>query len=395
MRKVLSFLIVLCINMTACHERELAPLVESDHKPGVVSNVKVENLPGGAKISYTLPDDVDLLYVIAEFQTQNNQQRVVKSSVYKNFVLLEGLVTTGDQEVVLYAVNRGENRSDPVSTIITPLTAPIETVYETLAVKSDFGGVNLKFTNEEQNEYVLYTMIKDSVGEWTLYDRLYTSAKEWDYGVRGLPAEETEFAFYFMDRWLNYSDTLYGTYTPLYEEELNKELWRHSPLDNDYFEPLYTQHPVSRLWSGTTQNYFFLKPYEGIDFPLWVTIDLGQRAIFSRMRVNQVSHNNNTGWLFTNGSPRTYEVWASNDPASDGSWESWTKVGDFESIKPSGYPLGQLSNEDMALARHGEDFNFPLMNESYRYIRFKVTSTWGNNPIIRISELTFWGQPEQ
>ncbi|SFB82309.1 protein of unknown function [Parapedobacter composti] len=393
MRKISLFAIALLF-LAGCQERELAPLVTSDAKPGTVSNVGVENLPGGAKITYSLPGDPDLLYVVAEYAIRGGEgRRIAKSSVYKNHIVLEGFVSTEPQEVILYAVNRSENRSEPTSVTIQPLKAPIHTVFESLQVAQDFGGVNLHFVNEQRREYVLYTLIKDEDNEWKTYDRLYTSAAEWRHNVRGLPPEETEFAFLFSDKWLNRSDTLFQTLTPMFEIELDKGIWQHYPLNNDYFTPLYPAHPVQNLWSGRTSNYFFLQPYDGIELPLWVTIDLGQKAIFSRFRLNQPTHNNMENWMYTNGSPRKYEIWGSNDPSQDGSWDSWVKLAEFESIKPSGLPLGQLSNEDRAQSRAGEDSNFPQLSEAYRYIRFTVTETWGYTPIIRVSELTLWGQP--
>ncbi|HLT86082.1 MAG TPA: DUF5000 domain-containing lipoprotein [Sphingobacterium sp.] len=396
MKRISAFIAFIFVFMTACKEAEMAPLVSNDTKPGVVSNIEVENLPGGAKISYALPNDPDVLYVAAEFSTKGEKKRVVKSSVFKNHVILDGFIRTDEQEVTLYVVNRSENRSEPATAFIKPLRAPITDVYESLDIEGDFGGVNVKFFNKAEQAYVFYTLVKDEDGGWREHDRLYTEGRgERVHGVRDLPPEPLDFAFFFTDKWQNSSDTLYQTFTPLYEEALSKDLWNHYPLDNDYFTPLYASRPVKSLWTGSTQDYFFLQAKPDLTFPLWLTIDLGQAAIFSRLRVNQVSHNNATNWLFTNGSPRTYEVWGSNNPSSDGSWDSWTKLGDFESIKPSGLPLGTLSNEDMAVARAGEDFLFPKppMTEAYRYIRFNITSTWGNIPIIRISELTFWGQP--
>ncbi len=57
---------------------------------------------------------------------------------------------------------------------------------------------------------------------------------------------------------------------------------------------------------------------------------------------------------------REFEIWGSNNPNADGSWASWDSIGTFESFKPSGLPLGQVSAEDIQFARvDGEDFDFP------------------------------------
>src|SRR5690606_15097527 len=100
--------------------------------------------------------------------------RIAKSSVFKNYMVLEGFISTDEQEVSLYTVNRSEGRSDPVIVRIKPDISPIADVFETLIAGNGFGGVHLKFLNEARKEYVLHTLIKSSSGEWIIYDRLYT-----------------------------------------------------------------------------------------------------------------------------------------------------------------------------------------------------------------------------
>src|SRR5690606_14868996 len=335
-----------------------------------------------------LPNNADLLYVVAEFSTKFGEKRVAKSSVFKNHLLLEGFISTDEQDVLLYAVNRSEERSDPVIVKIKPDTPPIVDVFNTLKVGSGFGGAHLKFINDAGKEYVLHTLIKGESNEWIIYDRLYTATNDVDYSVRGLPAERTDFAFYFVDEWQNSSDTLYQTLEPLYEEELNKDLWQHYPLQGEYYEPNRPAQalPLS-LW-GRSAVTFNLKPYDGLTLPHWITIDLGQKAIIGRMNVKP-----NSVQMFQSGSVKTFEIWGSNSPNPDGTWESWEFMGYFESFKPSGMPLGQKSPEDIARGNAGEEFTFSSFEQGYRYIRFKTLTTYSGSPQILIDELTLWGQP--
>lgn len=393
--KRLIFLFITCaVLFISCQEKKLGPLIKDNGAADVLKDVSVDNLHGGAKISYTLPDDPNLLYVEAEFST-NNEKRTVKASKFKNFVVLEGFKDTAKYIVNLYTVTRSEKRSDPIEVTIKPLKPPIYYIYQSLKVNKTFGGINISFYNDLEEEYVLHTLIRDSTNAWVAYDRLYTSAKEREYAIHGLPAVPTDFAFFFVDKWQNRSDTLFKTLTPLYEEELDKSLWKFYPLDNDTYAPRWDR-PIENIWDGslTTQPY-------GIDpskasFPQWFTIDLGQRVIFSRFRFNEYFKDraNNRQWAFGGGSPKEYEIWGSNNPSKDGSWDNWTLLGKIESIKPSGLPILQLSNEDIAAVIHGEDFTFPYTGEAYQYIRFKTLSTWGGTSGLMFAEITLWGQPQ-
>src|SRR5690606_36513616 len=233
-----------------------------------------------------------------------------------------------------YTVNRSENRSEPMQVKIKPLISPLEITFSSLKAEGDFGGVTLSCVNETASEFVFYTLTRAETGGWGIYDRLYSSAKERDYSIRGLNAEPQEFGFVLQDKWQNRSDTLYKTLTPLYEEELDKSLWKHYPLDNDI--PTDPSRPLWGLWDDGPSGLSVLT-YPGITLPNWLTIDLGQTAVLGRMKMYAIPQSqNNYPWFYSSGSPRRFEIWGSNNPTLDGSWDSWTLLGRFESIKPSG-----------------------------------------------------------
>ena len=368
------------------------PLEKSDGIPGKLTNISVENLPGASKISYTLPDDPSVLYVLAEFSTKEGETRIAESSAYTDYIILEGFATTDEQSVTLYAVNRSEVRSEPIEVTIKPLTAPIHEVYKELVVLEDFGGIKLQVHNELEKEYVLYTLKKNEDGVYESYDLLYTNSRLREYLMTGLPAEAMDFAFVFMDKWQNKSDTLFKTLTPLYEEKLDKTKWNLKVLDNDTYTPESGDNP-RLLWDDITTNRYRLHGTLTPNPPHWLTIDLGQTAMLSRIRVNAY-WTTNYNWLFNRQSPRYFEIWASNNPSQSGSWENWDKLGSFESTKPSGLPLGEFTNEDLAVGAAGEDFTLPYNGVSYRYIRFVTISTWDTRPNTYWGELTLWGNPE-
>lgn len=379
---------VVLLAVTGCSDIVNEPLVMNGDKPAPVSNIQVENLPGGAKISYTLPPNKDFSYVEAVFAShESGEKRVVKSSQYKNFVELEGFATEDEYEVELYSVNRSEVKSDPVKTVIKPLTAPITTVFNSLQVREDFGGVNIQVFNDLEKEYILYTLLKDDEGKWTVYDRLYMKSKYRNYSVRGLEPEEMDFAFVLTDKWKNSSDTLQMALTPFYEEQFEKD-WLALHLPGDSWEGAYGL-TLDKLWDGSLANIdYFIGNLPVAPLPNHFTIDLRKPLKISRMKVNQYTF----GYQYGLGNPRTFEIWGSNDPPANGSWDNWTLLLQAESIKPSGLPGTAFTNEDTAYAVAGEEYDFPLETGAYRYIRFRTIRTWGGSENILLHEITFWGQ---
>lgn len=393
MRTKIYILAICLIAMTACEQDEKGPMVKQGGTPSVLSNISVENLNGGANITYTLPDDPTLLYVMATYSLSSGVERTVKSSVFKNSLLLEGFSTTEEREITLYTVDRSENKSAPMKVKVNPLVSPLEFTFTTLDVRGDFGGVTLSVFNETETDFVFYTLRKTETGEWIILDQYYSSAREINHSIRGLEAVSQEFAFVIQDKWQNQSDTLFRALTPLYEEELAKSLWKHYRLDNDI--PIMPASPVSNLWSGTSSNYS-VRVVDAPDLvlPNWITIDLGQTAVLGRMKMQAITATtSNYQWLYSSGSPRRFEIWGSNDPTPDGNWDSWTQLGEFESIKPSGLPIGYKTAEDIAQGLAGEDYKFENYDTAYRYIRFVLVQTWGNIPTLMMQELTFWGEP--
>jgi len=375
--------------MFSCKETSHGPLVDGVGVPGHLSSIKVENLPGAAKISYALPSDSKFLYVLAEYKDDRGIVHTVKSSNYKNYVLLEGFGTESEYTVNLYTVGKSEDRGEPNQVTIKPLKAPVHSTFETLSIVETFGGVGVNFTNKFGSEFIVYTMFKDENGEWVDRDLFYSAAESNQYAVRNFAPEPTEFGFYIIDKWKNRSDTLVATLVPLYEEELDKSLWKDVALLDDFNEPRYS--PLYQLWTPGATTYFFQdsRVLEKTGMPTWVTIDFGREYILGRMKINQVSHSNT--WRFGSCTPRVFEIWGTNNPTTN--WEDWDNLGEYESIKPSGTPVGApLTDDDLRVNAEGESYDLPISDKSYRYIRYKVLETWGGVNYFCLLELTFWGQ---
>ena len=389
MKSNLIFFLSICtLFFLSCEDDVKKPLTKNEFVPQPPTNIQVENNAGSSKISYTLSEDMELLYVMAVFSSREGKERIVKSSVFKNYVILDGFGESKDYNVKLYAVSRSEIRSEPVNVTVSPLKAMVYRVFETLELRETFGGANIQLANEMENEFTIFTLIKDSLsGDWIEYDRFYTKAKSADYSVRGFEPIPTDFAVFIMDKWKNSSDTLFKNLTPLYEVQFDPLLFSDAKLADDSNQPRYG--PLSELWTPGPKTYFFMKEGVGYVLPNWVTINLGKKYVFGRFHLNLTNHANN--WKYVGGTPQNFEIWASNEPTTD--WNKWTLLGAFEIIKPSGLPVGTLSDADHAQIAIGHDFDFPFQPNSFRYIRFKTISTFGGVATINFREIVLYGQP--
>ncbi|MEC3881655.1 DUF4998 domain-containing protein [Parapedobacter sp. 10938] len=142
-------------------------------------------------------------------------------------------------------------------------------------------------------------------------------------------------------------------------------------------------------WDGTAaEGRGFHTPELG--YPVQFSIDLGTLAVLHQMKLWQREVDNA---YFNEGNPKKFEIWGSQDPSSDGSDNGWVKLGEFQSVKPSGLPLGELSDEDIAVASTGETFYFDDPTTAVRYIRFRILEVWKpDRPSAHVMELSFAGE---
>lgn len=188
-------------------------------------------------------------------------------------------------------------------------------------------------------------------------------------------------------------DTFYTNYEliedPFFEVKFDKSLWKNAMLGDDAYNSEWSVE-VWKLPSLWDEGDLFFYQATSYGIPNWFTIDLGAKYRITKMRVNQLTHGE--GWMFNGGAPKKFEIWGSNTPSTN--WNDWNLLGTFESVKPSGLPLGQLSNEDYAVNSAGENYNFNPTPNSFQYIRFKTLEIFNaaDNHVC-LKELTFWGQP--
>lgn len=379
--------------LLSCKQEMPGPLSDDGAAPDPVSNVQVENLSGAAKIMYALPGNSNLLYVKAEYES-NGVKRDAKSSFYNNSLIVDGFGDTNEHTVTLYAVSYGEKISNPVSVKIKPLTPPIQVARNSLKVVAAFGGINVAYENPDKGNLILQILRKGADQLWSLADTYYTKSLGGNFYVRGQQSIETEFGVVVKDRWDNRTDTLKIKLTPIFEQELDKAKFKEGvngilfPTEPAAFSSGWV---LKNLWDNSlTKGY---QTIEKIALPLWVTFDLGVKAKLSRYKIWQRS-----GYYFNHGAPLNWELWGSNNPDADGGWNNWVKLDDYQMTKPSGLPLGQLSDEDNAVALAGQEYDVPIIAPAVRYLRWKHIDSWstpgGTLGFLGFQEISIFGKVE-
>ena len=71
--KELIFYLISLALFIACNEEPVGQTPLDNIAPGKVSDINVTNIPGGAYLTYKLPDDEDLLYVKAIYQLKEEE----------------------------------------------------------------------------------------------------------------------------------------------------------------------------------------------------------------------------------------------------------------------------------------------------------------------------------
>ncbi|QDH79872.1 DUF4959 domain-containing protein [Echinicola soli] len=386
--------LLLALVIGACEVEEIhKPYSNGNTPPGPVFETTVENMPGKAKISYAIPNDPDLLYVKAVYERSNGEEAEIKSSYFNNSLMVEGFADTLAHEVKLYSVNRSEMESEPVTVVIQPKKAPVWDVFESLDVRASFGGIKVDALNPEREDVAIMIMEKNDLGEWEANpNSIYTSTDTIDYALRGMDTLVHEFGFTVRDRWLNYTDTIYSDIAPLYETALPKANYRGLTLPGD--SPHHPSTNLPMMWDGNIIDWGNIYMTQSvISGPHTLTFDTGIEAKMSRIVIWDYPEYYNGRTYYYLGNLKEFEVWGSNDPPADGSYENWVKLGTYSATKPSGLPFGQQSDEDYRVANAGFNWEFDIDAPKVRYLRIRSVRNWGGSTYMAIAEVQVYGDP--
>jgi len=387
--RILLLMLVTFPCLFSCTDYSVGQQPVDNVPPGKVTNVKVENIPGGAILTYKLPSDQDLLYVKATYFLKDTVKMEAKSSIFKDTLKVQGFGDTKQREVTLTAVDASGNESESVAVKVTPLTPPVVSIGESLVLSADFGGMTATWENPTKAEVSVRIDTINKNKEWETAETCYTSTLTGSGSVRGQDTIPRQYRVYVQDRWGNKSPYLIKELTPLYETQWDKSLWTNARLASDVDQT--SGWVMEHIWDGIygdVDNGFSCPPGTG-KWPVTITINLGTVGKISRIKYYQ------RGYLaiFQEGNLKRFEVYGATKKNYVDDLSKWTLLGSFTSHKPSGLPFGQWTAEDKDVACYsGENFTFPIaLSVPIQFIRIRVLETWAGGDNFQIGELFVYG----
>lgn len=400
--KVKGYIAILLLNvfcLTGCGQEEKIGLDPTDNiAPGIPTNISVENIDGGAIISYTAPKDDDLLCVMASYMI-NGIERTTKASPYVNKLKVEGFGQEGTYQITLKSVDKSKNESEPIMVTVNPTTPPVKTIFNSLRIVDSFGGVKLYWENKTEANIII-EVYKKAGDEWVSLENFYSSSKEGQASIRGQKPEPIQFRYRIRDRWDNYSDFLVLESLPLEEIVIDKSKFRTiTALPGD--SPSHPSLTIDKIWDGNTVSSCYHGSSD--DIGRTITFDMGQIAKISRFKMWQRTES--AAWIYSHNNLKHYIIYGCNEiteamrssgyEGTDGltypTFEGWTKIIDVTCYKPSG-DNPTITNEDKEYILNGDEHEVPIDAPAFRYVRIHMLENWSGGTLAQIGEMTFWGQ---
>jgi hypothetical protein len=220
-------------------------------------------------------------------------------------------------------------------------------------------------------------------------------------------------AYFIEDQYLDvlYSDYSSGIVESVYKEvKIPSDRFVNAKLPTDYYAANggAANVQLAAAWDGIRSTGFdasrpYVDVFSSLNTPGWpkhFTIGMGRTVIISHFKMYQFARN-----LYNKSSPHSFELWGSMEPNPDGSFdESWTKLGEYTVVKPSGYDagaankIGAVTAEDQIAFFSGGDYRVDPANQiQVKYLRLKIIDTFDiySNPAaanwLIVDELEFWG----
>ncbi|MDR0422178.1 MAG: DUF5126 domain-containing protein [Proteiniphilum sp.] len=398
-----SLLFLLSLAILSCSELPTGQTPTDSEPPSPLSNVSVTPTHGGAHITYSLPVEDDISYVKCEF-TYAGVSRTARSSIYKNYMELDGIGEPEEIELRLYVVDHSENLSEVHIERFTPLDPPMTAVYNSFEIVPTYGGVVVTWKNPAEAMVGISFMASNDYGELELRDMVFSSLPEDSKKLRPFNTRTRLFALSITDKYENTSDTFRIEVKPFYEVMLDKDKFSTPELAGDNTS-VNDNRPIQKIWDGVLDDPdkyhgWHTDAAAGYTIPQYFTINLGTTAhlthitIFERGEIYPFAQHNLRlfdiyGWP-DEELPRERTDAAYYDNATE--WtKDWTLLAACEVIKPSGMPPGTNTPEDLAAHNAGFDYDLRQDVAPMRYIRFVVHDTWAHTPAMHMAELSVYG----
>lgn len=429
--KILMMLGCICW-LNACDDSE-----QGGDKPVRIENYNVTPIYGGATVTYTIPSARNILYVMAEYE-RNGKTYTERSSVYNNYITIQGFNTTEKVTATLYTVNINEMKSEPLTIEFVPLEALVNLARKSTSIKDDWGGLLISWENIYETDFAIHLLARDSLNRWEEKGLTFSSMKSDKHNFRGLEPVETSFALTFEDKWGNTSDTLFYTGIPLNEVEVSKP-WRdlRGAIPYDNVTQLSSAYDFTKLFDGAFgNNYRYLtgngSTGSSITFEFDRVVKLSRVAIWSNpegggrpvtdnvygevhvvefemwgtksLDLSKLTPENRAYWLhpfsatqqggvmpwvgrFSRLTPEQIEEIPANFA------KDWVYLGHFFVERLD--LLGASENDILAKGIEGFHFDISIDCEPVKIVRFFPLATRDNSPppnnYWQIGELTFWG----
>ncbi len=398
------YFLLLMVAFLSCKKSDgyNTPISKDDTKPGVVTNVKIEDFNGGSVITYKLPNTENLLYVLAKYKINDKVFRETKSSFYTDTIVVNGFAKKQEYEVTLYAVSRANVLSDAVTVKVHPDTPIYQLVRKSIKVAPDFGGINIQGLNPLKKPVgVIIVGLDQSTNSLAIVDQYYTKADTINYSLRGYNTDPRNFGVYLTDEYGNISDTLTTRISPLFEELLDKSKFSTYRLPSD--ADLYADWTVDRLWDNKLTDPGWHTVASTIKkMPAVVTFSIGKTAQLSRF----VLFNRPGEYAYSHGNAKVFSLWGSlKDSPADYKLPLnapvGTVLGDWVNLAnyrfpnpPSGNSPFSATDADRKYVADGVNFNVPFLSPKVKYLRLCISESWSGGGFAHAMEISLYGKAD-
>ena len=392
LKKIISVFTILLITVS-CQDTESGDVTA----PGKLIVETITPTNGGGIISYTLPDDSDILFVRAEYTNTLGEDVFRVSSVHNNEVEISGLNQTTPIEINLFVVDNNDNKSEPTTAEFVPLESFIYLVQESIEFSADLGGVRVSWENIESKTVYVYVHIQN--GEDEEIRILSSNSPLENRFIRGLEATELTFLTKVADFDGNVTDLEEkGVYSPLFEEVIDKSTW--SLVSNQSINGNAWEGSTVNFWDDivdTTQtdsdnSYFIIwRDQNGgtLNWPLDIVVNLNKNVKINRLKVWQRAFWYNgpsptTAYYYQEENMKSFDLFASNNG------QEWTLLGQYDIGNPMDAD-GNIPSDAMESAANGHDLELDGVSESFNYLKISITSNYGSDTYCHGSEITLYG----
>ncbi len=389
--KILLFSIFMFATLFSCTSEE-----DLDTKaPESVTNISVTPTNGGGVINYSLPTDDDILYVKAVYTNSQGEEVFRVSSKHTSAIEVNGLNQTTPLKVKIYVVDESENSSEAAEIEFTPLKSFIFLVQESIQITPDLGGVKIAWDNIASKTVFVYVHILDGANE--IIRILSSNNAQENIFIRGLASTEMTFSTKVEDFDGNITDLEdKGKYTPFFEEKIDKSTWSlmsGQSINGNAYEGRtvnFWDDIVDTVETDADNSYFIAtRDNNGgsLNFPLDIVIDFNKNVKIQRFIVWQRAYWYNGGGVtyhYQEENLKSFNLYSSTDN------QTWNLLGEFDIGDPRD-GAGNISAAAFQEAIDGHEFSLDNTSDTFRYLKFQMTSNYGSTQLTVGSEITLFG----